>query len=166
MTTDFSETYRHKSSDELLRLAREKDSLQDSARQALDAEMKKRGLGEAAAARFEEQEHEENERAAQSTIVQKQTKGNWMGSLVIRFLVFGGSGTLTVVIADYILKPPSEAVRLLTKMSLDAALALAVLAGVLPSRWITFKRIVVSAVIFSFALFGFMVWSVATARRH
>lgn len=166
MTTDFSKTYRHKSSDELLRLAREKDSLQEEARQALDAEMEKRGLGEVAAARFEKQEHEENERAAKSAIVQKQTQGNWMGNVVKRVLIFGTSAFLTVAIADYIFKLPSEALRPLIEMSLNAALALAFLAGVVPSRWITFKRIIVSAVIFSFALFGFIVWSAATAHRH
>ncbi len=166
MTTDFSETYRHKSSDELLRLAREKDSLQEAARQAFDAEMEKRGLGEVAAAHFEKQEHEENERAAKFATVQKQTQDNWMGNVVKRVLIFGTSAVLTVVIADYILKPPSEAVRLLTEMSLKAALALAFLANLVPSRWLTFKRIVISAVIFSFSLFGLIVWFATTARRH
>lgn len=169
MTTDFSETYRRKRSDELLRLVREKDSLQEAARRALDAEMEKRGLGEGAAACFEKQEHEENERAAELAVeltnVHRQMRRNRVGNLVQCILIFGTAAFLTVVIAGYILKPPSEAARLLTLMSLKIAFALALLANAFGSRWLTFKRMVISAAIFSVSLFGWIVWLVATSRR-
>jgi hypothetical protein len=164
--TDFSETYRGKSNDELLRLVREKDSLQEAARRALDLEMEKRGLGADAAARFEKQQREEAMRALEIPIAQKQSRGNWMLNIVECSLIFGTAAVLTVMVAASVFKFPYEAVRRLTEISLKAALALAFLIGAFGSRWITLKRIVVSAVILSVALFGFIVWLDGTASRH
>ena len=44
MTSDFRETYREKSDDELLRLAMKRNSLQKRAKYAFDAEMWSRGF--------------------------------------------------------------------------------------------------------------------------
>jgi hypothetical protein len=160
MTTDFAETYRRKSSDELLRLVSEKNSLQDAARRALDAEMEKRGLGEGAAARFEKQEHEETERAAEYANADRQVRRKWFWNLLRCLGIFGAAAILTIVMAEYVLKLPSEAVRLLTLMSLKLALALAVLASAFGSRWLTIKRTVIAAAIFSVVLFAWIVWTV------
>ena len=165
MATDFAETYGRKSNDELLRLVGEKDSLQETARHALDCELNKRGLGEGDVADLEKREKEESRNVADQVIIKQATRGNWLGTLVTCAISFAAAAVLTVVLADYIFKPPSGAVQLLTIMSLRAGLAIALLTSAFASRWLTFKRIVVSAVVFSIVLFAFIAYIDITARH-
>jgi hypothetical protein len=166
MTTDFSETYKAKSNDALLRLVREKDTLQDAARRALDLEIEKRGLGGEAFAHFERQELKVAKRAEEVAVVQSESNGRWMLNMVNCFLIFGTAAILTVALAGYIFKPPSEAIRLLTKMSVKVALGLAFIASAVSSRWLTLKRIVLSSLILAAALFGFFAWLNNTNHGH
>jgi hypothetical protein len=163
MKTDkasFANAYTAKSNEELLRLAREKDSLQEPAQKALDLEMEKRGLGEGAVVRFDEQEKEAVE--SNKEVIQKKPGSNWLLNSLKCLGILAPAALITIVTANSILKLPSEAVRLLTVVSLRVALALSFVAGAAGSRW-SFKRTAIAAIILSVGLFGFIVWA---AQRH
>ncbi|HEY2461639.1 MAG TPA: hypothetical protein VGI16_12565 [Candidatus Acidoferrum sp.] len=162
MTTDFRELYKNRNDDQLLRLAKEKNLLQDAARHALESEIEERGLGDGALVELETQERAQTMRDQELATVYKEERSNWFMGILGSCGIFGASAILAVLTADYLLKPPSDAVRLLTVTSLRIAIVLGLLAS--GPRWMTIKRTLVSAAIFSISLFGWIFWSAYT--RH
>jgi hypothetical protein len=163
MATGYSEKYSQMSDDELLHLASHKDSLRDVARQGLEVELRKRGMGDAAALAYEKQGQGEPERQRQQAIDEKaeirESRINALIGLPLFVIVILG----TVWVAAHVFDLPGEAAGKLTKASLEIVTALFILCWAFRGRWLTFKKILVMSAILSAGIFVIVVLIVVTA---
>jgi hypothetical protein len=144
--------------DELLRLAAQKDSLRDLPRRALEIEMRNRNLGDGSVRTHEQDEKESLERERKERI--SASAEHWKRRLATLFylaILFGG-----VVFADWaisqVLNLPAEATYALTKISLNCALALAVLGIAFARRRLTLNTTLVATGMLSLGLFLWVLW--------
>lgn len=164
MTSDFATLYAKKRTDELLRLAEEKHSLNGAARNAFDTEMQRRGLVQGGLTRLEAQDHEDAPHPAEES-----KRISWFLHLLRTAGIFVAAAILAAIIADRFLKWTNPALaETAGELSLKAALALGFLGSTIGQRIVTLKRTMIAAVIFSVALFAWFWVSLAatTPEKH
>jgi len=160
-STKFAGHYAKLNNHEVLRLAAQKDSLLEAARQALESELAKRGLGTASVAAYERGESEvleqqENHRRLDS---RNTWKRRFEVSGYLAILITGDLVTISLI--HTVLNLPAEAVRVLTKISLQCALAVAAMGMAFAGRWVTLKTTLLTTALFCLALLLWVVWITA-----
>lgn len=158
----FAQHYSAVGDDELLRLAAQKNSLREAANQALEMEMRKRGLGDDLIATREQKErqsfqHEVEERAAR-----------WKSRFaVVGFLATFFSG---IIFSDWaiskIFNLPGNATDILTQISLDGGCAVAVLGVAFARPRLSLKTTLVTTAVFSGGLFLWILWLSSPLSAH
>lgn len=164
VTIDLVELYAQKRTDELLRLAEEKDSLHEAARQALDAEMQRRGLVEGGMTDLETQDHEEAEPPAEGS-----KRIGWFIHLLRTAGIFVAAATLDAIVLDRFVGPTNpDLAETAGEIFGKAALALGFLGSALGPRIATLKRTMIAAVIFLIAVFAWSWMNLAanTPEKH
>ena len=154
----FAEHYAKLNNDEVLRLAAQKDSLLEAAQKALESELAKRGLGTASVAAYERGESEVLEQQKNHKRLDRRTtwKRRFEVASYLAILITGD--VVTVSLIQTVLNLPAEAVRVLTKISLQCALALAAMGIAFAGRWVNLKTTLLTTAIFCLALFFWVAW--------
>lgn len=128
---DFKKVYSEMSTEELLRLEGQKNTLTDQALTALEAEMAERRLGEPSPA------SQETEQAASK---RPTRRGRSLLSYLYRLGLFFLAAIASGFTATAVFPMPYKAQEAVGRMTVDAALAWFFLSVVIQGKWLTFRR--------------------------
>jgi hypothetical protein len=157
--------YSKMSDDELLRLASQKDSLLPLGQKVLKTEMQKRGMDEAAVASFQVREEEAARQDSQRTRVEKQVRAKNRLESFKGLGIFLTAAIVTDWLASKLFNLPSEAITILTKISLSLALAAFFLAKTFGGAWLTVRKTIALAAGLSVCLLVWVIYMVVTAAK-
>jgi cation transport ATPase len=158
--SDFRQTYSQMSTEELLRLAAQKDTLVDAAQKELNAELSRRGGNTAVVEAYAKQEEREDNLEKQAKQDEKLRRRRVRLAHFYRLALFMGTAILTTLAAIFLFKMSPDAAQLMTTISLNLALALFFLTFAISGKWLTFRRSVYIAALFSLGLFAMVIWIV------
>jgi len=142
---------------ELLRLATQKQTLTDAAQQALDTELNRRQLNTATVKDYQQREERQDNLDSRTEQAESLRRRRVRLAHFYRLALFICTALLSALVIGFLFRLSGKAEEKITVISLDLAVALSALTFVFSGKWLTFRRSVYIAVLFSLGLF-MMVW--------